>query len=86
MSLLFSTFVYSTKIQPQHSFILILDMDATKRAIVAAADKPMSIIIVGVGKENFSGMKALDADGKRLSYEDKMASRDIVQFVGQYLS
>ena len=61
------------------------DMDATKKAIVTAADRPMSIIIVGVGKENFSGMKALDADAKRLSYEDKFASRDIVQFVGEKL-
>lgn len=57
------------------------DMDQTKKAIVAAADRPMSIIIVGVGKENFSSMKVLDADSKRLSYEDRMASRDIVQFV-----
>ncbi|KAF2361527.1 De-etiolated protein 1 Det1 [Trinorchestia longiramus] len=57
------------------------DMDATKKAIVNAAEHPISIIIVGVGKEDFSDLKELDADSKRISYEGKVAERDIVQFV-----
>uniref|UniRef100_A0A2P2HZT6 Copine-8-like n=1 Tax=Hirondellea gigas TaxID=1518452 RepID=A0A2P2HZT6_9CRUS len=59
----------------------ISDMDATKRAIVNAADLPMSIIIVGVGKDDFSDLHELDADNKRISHEGKLADRDIVQFV-----
>jgi len=41
----------------------------------------MSIIIVGVGNEDFSAMEELDGDQKRLSAGGRSASRDIVQFV-----
>lgn len=41
----------------------------------------MSIIIVGVGNEDFSAMEELDGDDKRVSAGGRMASRDIVQFV-----
>ncbi|XP_018022776.1 copine-8 [Hyalella azteca] len=57
------------------------DMDATKKAIVNAAEHPMSIIIVGVGKDDFNDLRELDADNKRISHEGKLAERDIVQFV-----
>lgn len=43
----------------------------------------MSIIIVGVGDEDFSAMERLDADGRKLQLEGRIASRDIVQFVGK---
>lgn len=59
----------------------INDMDATKAAIVAASDKPLSIVIVGVGSADFSGMRELDADKGLLSHNGKSAERDIVQFV-----
>jgi len=60
---------------------IISDMDQTKRVIVEAADRPMSIIIIGVGGADFSAMEELDGDDVRLSYDGKEASRDIVQFV-----
>ncbi|CAM9880025.1 unnamed protein product, partial [Phaeothamnion confervicola] len=73
----------------QKYFVLLLltdgllgDMDNTVDAIVAAAELPLSIIIVGVGHENFSAMQALDGDSTRLrSWRGATASRDIVQFV-----
>ena len=41
----------------------------------------MSIIIVGVGDEDFSTMEALDSDDKLLRANGRVATRDIVQFV-----
>jgi hypothetical protein len=41
----------------------------------------MSIIIVGVGSADFSGMEALDSDKQLLSAGGKTSERDIVQFV-----
>ena len=35
---------------------MINDLEATKAAIVAASKQPLSIIIVGVGAADFSGM------------------------------
>lgn len=43
----------------------------------------MSVIIVGVGNEDFSAMEQLDGDDKRLSHNGVYAERDIVQFVGE---
>lgn len=69
----------------------IQDMDASIQQIVEGADLPLSIIIVGVGNNDFTNMKVdmiidyddqiLDGDDKRLEYNEKVASRDIVQFV-----
>ena len=59
----------------------ITDFDETKAAIVNASDLPISIIIVGVGQEDFSEMEALDSDQGMLRAYGKVASRDIVQFV-----
>jgi len=60
---------------------IITDMEATVAAIVAASSLPMSIIIVGVGDEDFSSMEVLDGDSQALRSGGHKASRDIVQFV-----
>lgn len=74
----------------QQYFILLIltdgiinDLDETIDELVVACDLPISIIIVGVGNEDFSMMKFLDADENPLfSKTFKMApTRDIVQFV-----
>eukprot|EP01022_Parablepharisma_sp_SALTPOND_P004117 TRINITY_DN117_c0_g2_i1.p4 TRINITY_DN117_c0_g2~~TRINITY_DN117_c0_g2_i1.p4 ORF type:complete len:194 (+),score=23.90 TRINITY_DN117_c0_g2_i1:1603-2184(+) len=62
---------------------MINDMDATIDQIVRATALPISIIIVGVGNEDFTAMDVLDADevplySKKLK---KQMERDIVQFV-----
>ena len=56
-------------------------MAETKEAIVAASNLPLSIIIVGVGNEDFRAMEALDSDKQALKSGQDVASRDIVQFV-----
>lgn len=57
----------------------IHDMVETKRLIVEASKLPCSIIIVGVGNEDFEMMQDLDSDD-RLLKDDKnvKAKRDIV--------
>uniref|UniRef100_A0A672SH06 Copine-3 n=1 Tax=Sinocyclocheilus grahami TaxID=75366 RepID=A0A672SH06_SINGR len=61
---------------------VITDMDQTRGAIVAASRLPMSIIIVGVGKADFTDMEILDGDdGQLRSIKGEPAVRDIVQFV-----
>lgn len=65
----------------------ISDMSKTIDSIVKAADKPLSIIIVGVGGKNgdddiFDAMNVLDGDEQRLtSPVHGAAVRDIVQFL-----
>jgi hypothetical protein len=56
---------------PTNYFILLIitdgiicDMEDTKQSIIAASSLPMSIIIVGVGEEDFSAMEELDSDDK----------------------
>ena len=44
-----------------------------------ASTLPLSIIIVGVGNDNFEKMDELDSDDKLLSYNGRTAARDIVQ-------
>lgn len=53
----------------------------TKKAIINASKYPISIIIVGVGNSEFDAMDELDADDKLLRIGNKIAERDIVQFV-----
>jgi len=62
---------------------IINDMDQTLHEIVEASFLPISIIIVGIGPENFDLMQVLDADEKaiRSKVTGKQAARDIVQFV-----
>ena len=60
----------------------IHDMKETKRLIVEASKLPCSIIIVGVGEEEFDMMVELDSDEKLLKDDkNRFAERDIVQFV-----
>ncbi|KAJ6231875.1 copine [Anaeramoeba flamelloides] len=59
----------------------ITDMELTKKAIVEAAELPLSIVIVGIGEGDFTKMEELDGDEVRIAYRGKKASRDIVQFV-----
>jgi len=60
----------------------ITDMPQTIAAICAASNLPMSIIVIGVGNEDFEEMDRLDADKGKLEDESgNKASRDIVQFV-----
>ncbi|CAD5111652.1 DgyrCDS940 [Dimorphilus gyrociliatus] len=60
---------------------IITDMHETIRAIIDASFLPLSIIIVGVGRADFSAMDHLDADKRNLSSGGRTACRDIVQFV-----
>lgn len=54
---------------------VITDFSGTKRLLSEAVDVPLSIIIVGIGAEDFSKMDELDGDdGPKLG-------RDIVQFI-----
>eukprot|EP01084_Bolivina_argentea_P066909 121970_1 len=78
----------STK--PTHFILLILtdgnidDMKATRETIVKISNTnvPLSVIIVGVGNEDFTKMDILDADDEPLKDADgNVAMRDIVQFV-----
>merc|ERR1719471_1513019 len=73
---------------PSNYFVLLIitdgiitDLEATKSAIIDASDLPLSIIIVGVGSEDFSAMEELDSDDELLSFRGRTAKRDIVQFV-----
>jgi len=60
---------------------IISDLEETKKAILIAANYPISIIIIGVGSSDFSAMEELDGDDVRVSYNGVYATRDIVQFV-----
>jgi len=61
---------------------VITDLEATRAAIVTASCLPMSIIIIGVGSEDFSSMDLLDSDDSLLTDSSgRKAERDIVQFV-----
>ena len=62
---------------------IINDMQKTIDEIVRGSAYPLSIIIVGVGQEDFTSMETLDADDEPLyskTYK-KVMERDIVQFV-----
>lgn len=61
----------------------ICDIKKTFRAIEKAAKLPISLIIIGLGEENFAQMDILDGDSKLEDGEenDFRPVRDIVQFV-----
>lgn len=52
----------------------VSDVNATAAAINQVSDAPLSVVIVGVGNADFSGMKFLDD-------ASKPGKRDIAQFV-----
>lgn len=62
---------------------IINDMKQTIDEIVRGSNLPLSIIIVGVGNEDFKSMDVLDADDEPLysPVHKKHMERDIVQFV-----
>ncbi|XP_031628977.1 copine-8-like [Contarinia nasturtii] len=71
-----------------HYFVLLIitdgiisDMHQTKQAIIKASTLPISIIIVGVGDDDFENMNELDSDDSTLREGNLFAKRDIVQFV-----
>uniref|UniRef100_T1KA33 Copine C-terminal domain-containing protein n=1 Tax=Tetranychus urticae TaxID=32264 RepID=T1KA33_TETUR len=57
------------------------DVPQTKQAIIDASHLPLSIIIVGVGHDDFAAIDELDSDNLLLKFNGKKAVRDIVQFV-----
>eukprot|EP00828_Plagiopyla_frontata_P003800 TRINITY_DN11254_c0_g1_i2.p2 TRINITY_DN11254_c0_g1~~TRINITY_DN11254_c0_g1_i2.p2 ORF type:complete len:323 (-),score=48.85 TRINITY_DN11254_c0_g1_i2:185-1153(-) len=59
----------------------IHDMDQALRNIVDSWDLPLSIIIVGVGNEQFEKMETLDGDEGLWDSSGRKAKRDLVQFV-----
>ena len=76
-----------TQESQKYTVLLILtdgivdDMQPTVAEIVKASSLPLSIIIVGIGNEDFSDMDHLDGDEASLKHGDVKAHRDIVQFV-----
>lgn len=60
---------------------IITDMEKTKYSIIDASNLPISIIIIGVGKEDFSKMEELDSDDALLQQGSRTAKRDIVQVI-----
>lgn len=75
------------QLPPKYTVLLILtdgaimDMEETINAVIDASAQPMSILIVGIGNDDFGNMHALDSDKKMLSLRGRTARRDIVQFV-----
>lgn len=59
----------------------INDMDQTIEAIIEAAKLPISIIIIGIGADDFTNMDILDGDDEPLVSNNEVVKRDIVQFV-----
>jgi hypothetical protein len=68
---------------------IVDDMDGTIAEIVKASALPLSVIIVGIGNEDFSDMNKLDGENSKekddgtgaLMHGDLKSHRDIVQFV-----
>ena len=61
---------------------VICDREATIDAIVYASYLPLSIVVVGIGKADFTDMRRLDGDLQPLKNgKNQMMIRDIVQFV-----
>jgi len=59
----------------------IHDMESSINCLIKSADLPLSVIIVGVGKENFKNMMILDGDNGLINAQGVKAERDLVQFV-----
>ena len=60
----------------------IHDMPRTKELLVELSELPCSVIIVGLGDDDFTSMEELDSDVELLKDDNGNAcKRDIVQFV-----
>lgn len=61
----------------------MLDLEDTVDEIIKASVLPLSIIIVGLGNDDFTRMEELDSDSQMLYSKrtNQRAARDIVQFV-----
>mmetsp|Transcript_6959 Transcript_6959/g.9155 ORF Transcript_6959/g.9155 Transcript_6959/m.9155 type:complete len:98 (+) Transcript_6959:513-806(+) len=60
----------------------IFDMEQTVELIIECSRLPCSIVIVGVGNEEFEKMEILDGDdGVLRDGRGRAAGRDVVQFV-----
>ena len=64
-------FAHAYQNDPTNYFVLLIitdgiitDLEETKRAIISASSLPLSLIIVGVGDEDFVEMNALDSDDR----------------------
>ena len=73
---------------PTYTLLLLLtdgafsDLSKAVDCIVSACKYPLSLVIVGIGTDEFAGMQVLDADSCRLTdSKGRQAERDIVQFV-----
>ena len=72
-----------------HYYILLIltdgvvnDIQDTKDLIVEASYLPLSIVIVGIGNEDFTNMENLDGDEDPLiNSRGEKRKRDIVQFI-----
>ena len=61
---------------------IIKDMEDTINAICDASKLPLSIVIIGIGNNSFTGMDILDGDEDPLrNSKGELRKRDIVQFV-----
>ena len=61
---------------------MIDDIDYTINALVDASFLPISVIIIGIGKADFTNMNILDADENPLINDKGVkAVRDLVQFL-----
>ncbi len=59
----------------------IHDMENTINCLIQSAKLPLSIIIVGIGSEDFTKMEILDGDDGLFNSNGIKAPRDLVQFV-----
>jgi len=59
----------------------IHDMEETINCLIESSHLPLSIIIVGIGNEDFSKMEKLDGDSGLFNSKGVQAKRDLVQFV-----
>ena len=79
---------YKTKDMDIYTILLIItdgeinDFKKTVDTVIAASNLPLSIVIIGVGNEDFGKMVKLDNDTRELENEKgAKAVRDFVQFV-----
>ena len=79
---------YKTKDMDIYTILLIItdgeinDFQKTADTVIAASNLPLSIVVIGVGNEDFGKMVKLDNDTRELeNHKGAKAVRDFVQFV-----